>query len=479
MNFAELGISNGCRNLTTIVENLRTLYTLTYECGKEDSDTFYTLEYISKLNDLERLSLIMSYSCDCNSEFYSKHLEEWLIPFLSRRPTLQMRENLLKEYLIKTSKEDLMPCLKLFKLLINSLNHQESNKVTNTFKEINCVSIIIDCIYSNEKIENIDLCSQLINELSKATDPSDSSSNLSSKSVKQSTQQNFHKIKVNTDQQRQIKELLSYLKAGDLFKKYGLNKTVSYIRESSLDVVKCRDALVKLTWFASKREKTLKMNEWIELMKDLQNLQSNIYKSLVSYHECIEIFLASLLGSRNLENINLAADWLRDIFLVDKEGAIKLAIHAAQEYFNAASNYQDPDIEFSKACIHLVQTLINESITQQKVIPESDLEVIKCMDLIKIELDLIKGIKIISSFDYSILPVQVRLAENRFEIIKDLLKKNENAYKSHELLISLAKVLQISDLNKVMLAIAEYSLEKKNMSVLTQLCNDLVKVRFN
>ena len=105
LNFAELGIANGCKNLTSTVENLRTLYTLTYECCKQDSETFYTLDYISKLSDIEKLSLMMSYSSDPSDEVYTKNLEEWLMPFLSRRPTLQMRENLLKEYLIKLSKE--------------------------------------------------------------------------------------------------------------------------------------------------------------------------------------------------------------------------------------------------------------------------------------------------------------------------------------------------------------------------------------
>lgn len=135
---------------------------------------------------------------------------------------------------------------------------------------------------------------------------------------------------------------------------------MAYIRLSTLDAHKCRDALVKLTWCASKRDKTLQMSEWIELMKDLQQLQSSLYSSHVTYEKCTEIFLASLLGSRNLDNIHLAADWLRDIFVVDKEGAINLAIHAAQEYFNAASNYVDPDIEFAKACLNLVQSLMKD-----------------------------------------------------------------------------------------------------------------------
>ena len=103
------------------------------------------------------------------------------------------------------------------------------------------------------------------------------------------------------------------------------------------------------------------MNEWIQLMKDLQFLQTNLYKDLITYYDCTEIFLSSLLGSRNTENIKLAADWLKDIFICDKKGAVDLTVKAAQEYFNASSNYYDPDMEFAKNCLELVKNIIIES----------------------------------------------------------------------------------------------------------------------
>ena len=109
-----------------------------------------------------------------------------------------------------------------------------------------------------------------------------------------------------------------------------------------------------------------------------------------------------------------------------------------------------------------------------KETPKSDPVLDKFLGLVSAEFDLIQGIEIVSAFDYSILPVQVRLAENRFEIVSDLLRKNEHAYKSHEKLVKLADLLRVSDL-QVMLAIAEYACERKNQSVLTQMCTSLVK----
>ena len=144
LNFAELGIANGCKNLTHTVENLRTLYTLTYECGKQknESETFYTLEYISTLSDLEKLCLMMSYAFDCESELYTQNLQDWLIPFVARRGTLHMRESLLREYLLNVSRDNLSPCLKLFKLLLKQFSSENaggSRSATSSLKEINLV----------------------------------------------------------------------------------------------------------------------------------------------------------------------------------------------------------------------------------------------------------------------------------------------------------------------------------------------------
>ena len=117
LNFAELAIANGCKNMECWIENLRTLFTLVYECRNttlNNTDTFYTLEFVSDLKDIEKLTLIMSHSYEISSEMFVKNLQEWLLPFVLRRPTISLREKLVREYLIKVSREDLNCCHKLF-----------------------------------------------------------------------------------------------------------------------------------------------------------------------------------------------------------------------------------------------------------------------------------------------------------------------------------------------------------------------------
>lgn len=105
LSLAELAIVNGCKNMNELMENLRTLFTLAYECRKcsppqtkddEDEDVFYSLDHIAKMSDLERLILIMDHAYESTNELYVKNLQEWLLPFVARQSTLRQREALLR-----------------------------------------------------------------------------------------------------------------------------------------------------------------------------------------------------------------------------------------------------------------------------------------------------------------------------------------------------------------------------------------------
>lgn len=88
-------------------------------------------------------------------------------------------------------------------------------------------------------------------------------------------------------------------------------------------------------------------------------------------------------------------------------------------------------MEFAKACLELVKTLIIDSKNMNKQeknstqllkdLAKSDPVVNNCIQYIEIETDLIDSMKLIADFGLNILPVQVRLNSNRIEIIKVLL----------------------------------------------------------
>ncbi|RNA26743.1 neuroblastoma-amplified sequence, partial [Brachionus plicatilis] len=488
LSFVQLAYANGCKNMVDLMENLKILYTLAYDCKADFNENSpklsCTLSSISKLSEIEKLEMIMKYSNEPSTDHYSKNLQDWLLPFVLRRPTVQSCESLLRQYLLKASIEDLNPCLKLLYLRLKPKSSSQQPISSFTLNELNLVSIIIDCMYVNERPEQVTICKKLVNDIA---------------SKQEGQLGHKEKIILSHHQQQQLKHVHEHLNACELFKKYGINKTLSYIKHSCSDQESCRDALFKLTYFASKRSDHLKVNEWIELMKDLSHLQNNLYKNLIDYKECTEIFVSSLLRSKNLENIKLAADWLQDIYNVDKEGAVGLAIKSAQDYFNASSNYHDPDMNFAKACLDLVQSMIlgskvlnlgnarlgslKENLKNLEQTTE-DPSLNSCFKMINNEFDLMFSMKLIAEFDFNILPVQVRLSENRFKILVDILNKNENAYKNCDRFLELASSLHVQTFSQsdqvpeVMLLIAEHALEKSNFSIVKQMCCQMITLNY-
>ncbi len=247
LEFVEQGMSNGCRNLDEISENLRTLNTLIYECKKNNNNStnqiYFNLDYLSKLNDLDRLCLIMSNSFESTGDLYVKNLKEWLLPYVNRRATNVERVKIMREFLLKVSKDDMNPCFKLFKIKIGA--HPPVPSILN---EINVVNIILDCFYVNEVPQQVDICLQLVNEIINSSEPS---------KVGPLNMEILEKIKIAQD----------CIKAHEIFKKYGVLKTLAYIRDSCSNEENCKNALTKLTWFASKRTSHVKHSEWIDLMK--------------------------------------------------------------------------------------------------------------------------------------------------------------------------------------------------------------------
>ncbi len=447
LNFAEIAVVNGCKNMSALVENLKSLYTLVYDC--KESDKFYTLDYISKLNDLEKLNLIMDNSYEPSNDMYIKSIQEWLLPFISRKATLEQRESLLKNYLIKISVNDLNACTKFLKLKQTSNNY--------LLQEINLFSIVIDCIYANEKPDQLDICNRLVSEITKPNE-------MTKKPVI-----------LSVTQQQQIETLKTHLKACELFKKYGIFKPVSYIRESCSSKEKCLEALRKLARFASKRSSHVNQSEWINLMKDLATLQGSLYNKFITYQDCNEMFIESLLSSKSLENIKFSMSYLKEIYAENKELAIQIVIKCEQDYFNGASNYLDPDIYFAKECLDLVKFLATSEANQKS----EDPIVQKCFQMVAYEYDLIESLKFIAEFNYNILPTQVRTSMNRFEIINDIVKKNPNAYKDYEKLIKMGTLLHIEQPEQVKLLIANVSIKKKDLPITIKMCNQMMKANYS
>ncbi len=177
-----------------------------------------------------------------------------------------------------------------------------------------------------------------------------------------------------------------------------------------------------------------------------------------------------------MDNIKLASSWLRDMYSVDKESAVKLVVTSTQEYFNSASNYYDPDMDFACACLQLVD-----------IDPNVDHDHFKLKELLDSEYNLISAMKLITDFNLNLLPIQVRLHQSRIDIVKDILAKNKGSYKEYEKLLQLAKLLSFDGCRskgsqefecEIMLPICENALENDNLQISLKMCDTLMHYNY-
>ena len=128
------------------------------------------------------------------------------------------------------SRDDLVPVYKLFHLKLKKSNHE-------LFMDINLITILIECLYKNEQLGQLELCQKLVTEIANETTTSEQITHSNAPNQRK-------KILINQVESDQIKTLQTHLKACDIFKKYGCKKTLSYIQNSCQTVESCRDSLV-------------------------------------------------------------------------------------------------------------------------------------------------------------------------------------------------------------------------------------------
>lgn len=160
-------------------------------------------------------------------------------------------------------------------------------------------------------------------------------------------------------------------------------------------------------------------------------------------------------------------------------------------------------MSFARACLSQIESMVNESKQQQhqQHQQQPDAQLVECARLIDAEYNLIEATRLIADFDFNIMPVQVRFAENRLDIIKDMLERKEtsSAYKDFEKLIELARLMNVSDgadttknndeetneennskpkLPRLRQLIAEHALKKRNLPIANKMCHDLIEMNY-
>ncbi|KAM3960846.1 LOW QUALITY PROTEIN: NBAS subunit of NRZ tethering complex [Aphomia sociella] len=383
-------VGGAVEGLDHLMFDLLTLDTLVYDINVEE----VTLDQLEKMSVLETCSLLMKMSTPAT---FVSDLKKYVIPFLKRYENLTLRTdaciNELTDYLEKISIDDLSSIL----LVLQSPNEFELDVRTH-------LELAERCLFAHTGTDQLDKACDLLETILKESDGSISGSSLASRG-------------------RSLERVVA---GGARLAARGLPHAPAALRDTARDPPRARLLLTRLARTLALRDEKPTQQDWAELLKDILELQSSLF-TCVSKEECYEIYTSSLLTSGDANSIKLA---------LEEGGAgggaggvsgarcVQLVSSAAKEYFNSASSLTDPALELARCCLTLIKDG-NEEIQQ--------------------ELDLIAALQILSAFGLTILPIQVRLCEDRMTLIEDCLKLDANAYLASHKLLKLAKLLRIAD----------------------------------
>ncbi|XP_068626445.1 NBAS subunit of NRZ tethering complex-like isoform X2 [Battus philenor] len=384
----------GVDGLDNILFHLTTLGTLLYDINMEG----VTLQEVEKMTPLETCTLLMKLSAP---EDYVADLRQFVVPFLKRYERLtndiQTCLNGLINYLESTSINDLSSIL----LVLQSPNEFELDVRTH-------LELAERCLIAHTTTDQLDMACDLLNTILKESDGSISNSELI----------------------RRVGALERLVGGASRASWRGVLVTICELRDMMGDERAAQRLLARLARSLPQGDEKPSHSDWDNLLKDILELQSSLFNDCVTKEQCYEIYASALLASGDAASIRYAAAVLscarahvKPPPALDYQRSVELILDVSKEYFNSASCLTEPALDLAKSCLSLIEDE-NEEIQQ--------------------ELDLITALPLFSSFKLTIIPIQVRLCENRLSLIEQCLTLNQNAYLAGDKLLKLAKLLRIA-----------------------------------
>ncbi|XP_042740699.1 neuroblastoma-amplified sequence isoform X2 [Lagopus leucura] len=443
LSLVRLGMERNIPGLQVLCDNLITLETIVYET---DGDRTLTLKELVEMKDIEKLRLLMKNSSD---EKYVKNTYQWMIPFLHRceNQSPGLANSLFKEYLVTLAKEDLTLPLKIFQ------NSKPACQQKIIPEQDQLMITALECIYSCERDDQLALCYDILECLpQRGYGPeTDKTSSL-------------HDA---------VDELERILSVSELLEKHGLQKPVSFVKDTKDNAEEARKLMVRLTRHTGRKQPSVNEMQWKELLQDMLDMQQKVYTCLQT-DACYEIFTESLLCSSSIDNIHLAGQMMHcSIWSVDQPvsskgkpqyrvsytRSIELVLAASREYFNSSTSLTDSCMDLARCCLQLI---------------------VDCPSAIQEELDLIRALGYLEEFGVKILPLQVRLCSDRLGLIKNCLSQLPTNYKQSAKLLGLANLLRVAEddqmerKGQVLILLVEQALSSQDYKAASMHCQELM-----
>ncbi|XP_015247730.1 PREDICTED: neuroblastoma-amplified sequence [Cyprinodon variegatus] len=451
LSLVRLGKEREIPGLERLSDDLVTMETLVYETSCELS---LTLKDLQQLSDIDKLRLLMKNS---NPERYVKDAFQWMVPFLHRCEAYRegAAKSLLASFLVGLAQQDLTVPLIIF---------QQSKPVCQQ-KIIGdpdqLMEVALDCIYSCERDDQLSLCYDILECL---------------------PQRGYGpETNITASLHDKVDKLEKHLSVAEVLEKHGLQKPISYVRNSQNSEEEAHQLMVKLCRHTGRKNPPVSETVWRGLLQDLLDMQQNVYTCLKS-ETCHQVFVESLLCSNRVENVRLAGQLMhcsklsQDVpvslslrgkgyaLKVSYDSSVELVLAAAREYFNSSTTLTDPCMGLARACLQLITD---------------------CPPAIQEELDLINALSQLEDFSVCILPLQVRLRSNRLSLIEECITQCSTAYKQSATLLNLASLLRVSGddegkrKGQVLTLLAEQALKCLDFKASYIHCQDLMAAGYS
>uniref|UniRef100_A0A3Q3XCS4 NBAS subunit of NRZ tethering complex n=1 Tax=Mola mola TaxID=94237 RepID=A0A3Q3XCS4_MOLML len=451
LSLVRLGKEREIPGLQLLCDDLVTMETIVYETSCELS---LTLKDLQQLRDIDKLHLLMKNS---TPERYVKDTFQWLVPFLHRCEGQRegAAKSLLREYLVNLAQRDLTLPLIIFQ-------HSKPDcqqKIIGDPDQL--MEVALECIYSCERDDQLSLCYDILECLPQRGYGPDTD--------------------VTASLHDQVDKLEKHLSVAEVLEKHGLQKPISYVKNSQNSEEEAYQLMVKLCRHTGRRSPPVSETMWRRLLQDLLDMQQNVYIRLKP-ETCHQVFVESLLCSSRMENIRLAGQLMHcskateDVpvslsfrgkgyaLKVPYNNSVELVLAAAREYFNSSTTIKDSCMGLARACLQLITD---------------------CPQAIQDELDLICSLSQLEEFNVRILPLQVRLRSDRLSLIKECIAECPTAYKQSTTLLNLASLLRVAGDDKttrkgqVLTLLAEQALQPLDFKTSYIHCQDLMAAGYS
>ncbi|XP_014605991.1 PREDICTED: neuroblastoma-amplified sequence-like isoform X1 [Polistes canadensis] len=433
LELVRIGKNHNIKNLEDLLVDLETLDDLVYKVYLDDM----CLNKLEKLNDLEKIKLLMTGSEESN---FVCNIQNLVIPFIKRRNKYSEKnadENLLHNYLVSISKHDLRLPVKLFEYLKQS----GETDITLIMKDV--VTVALDCIYACNDLDMYPKAKYILDTISK---------------------DQYRKGKYNSS----FEELEREFEGMKILNKYGVRTTINSLHNNKSNPDAIKLLLTQMARSLNKLTPHPDEKQWVQLLNQMLEIHDMLF-TCINIEICFEICVSAKLMSGDKSNIQTCSSLIEttkkeeSLLKVSYNKAVSLIIEASKEYFNSSKSLTDPNMELAKTCLHLI-------LDDNYIIRE--------------EYDLINSLQILNEFNVDMLPLQVRSTQDKLKLIEDCLNKREDAYKSRHRLLMLANYLHIEKNNtrlregKVLELVAKKALQVHDYTTCAATCQQLMQINY-